>query len=92
MTITDKMPLASAERRIRSRLAAAGEIQVWADAARYRKLKQLAARLDAKPVPGGDWELIAPEGAPGEPGLHRSATVADQGGVLVISSAPFPAM
>jgi hypothetical protein len=75
MTIVSKIPIADAERLVRARLAHADQVWVWADAASFRRLRRLHARLRCDPV-------LSPDVALFEPPRRMRAEYA--GGLLVV--------
>ena len=87
MNMSSRIPLERIERLIRARVAEAGVIWVWADAARFRKLRRLHERFRREPIAGGDVAFFGPP--PPDPGWH-GVTFEDAGGFLVVSAQPFP--
>ncbi len=86
----DRVPLRQIERLIRNQVGRAGQIWVFANTANFRRLRRLAARFRCDPVPGGDIHFNGPPPLPPhEPG-RPGETIADAGGLLIISARPFP--
>jgi hypothetical protein len=90
LTVTDGASLRHLERLARSLVAREGEVWMWANAARYRKLRQLAARFRCEPIPGGDMLFNGPPPMPPHSGARPGETIPDAGGLLVLSAHPFP--
>lgn len=89
LTVTDAESLAGLERQVRALLAREGEVWVFADATRLRKLRRLAARFKHEQQGGGDYAFFGPMPQPPRSGGRPGETVADAGGLMVVSASPF---
>ena len=90
MDMDSHTPLGQYERVIRNNVGRSGEIWVWANAARLRRLQRLGARFSEKPIAGGDMAFFGPPPMPPHSGARPGQTVPDAGGLLVLSAHPFP--